>query len=63
MAQILADEPRRVAAWESLIARACWDGQFCEAYDETTGLVASRHWFAWPGAALAWCSWVASIAT
>jgi len=27
-----------------------WDGLLPEAYDEETGAVASRHWFAWPAA-------------
>jgi hypothetical protein len=27
-----------------------WDGMLPEAYDETSGAVASRHWFAWPAA-------------
>jgi hypothetical protein len=53
LAQVLADGRREALVWETLRAHACWDGQFCEAYDETTGAVASRHWFAWPGAALA----------
>ena len=31
-----------------------WDGLLPEAYDETTGAIASRHWFAWPAALRAW---------
>ena len=31
-----------------------WDGLLPEAYDEATGAVASRHWFAWPAALRAW---------
>lgn len=31
-----------------------WDGLLPEAYDETTGEIASRHWFAWPAALRAW---------
>jgi len=31
-----------------------WDGLLPEAYDEATGGVASRHWFAWPVALRAW---------
>ncbi len=32
---------------------ACWDGALPEAYYPESGDVVSRHWFAWPGAALA----------
>ncbi|MDQ5852995.1 MAG: glycoside hydrolase family 125 protein, partial [Chloroflexota bacterium] len=53
VAQLLGDEQRRERVWHKLAGLACWDGLFPEAYDEHTGEVASRHWFAWPGAALA----------
>jgi hypothetical protein len=53
VAGLLRDAPWRERAWRTLHDRACWDGMLCEAYDEATGAVASRHWFAWPGAALA----------
>lgn len=53
VARSLGDDVRWATAWQTLRDRACWDGLFCEAYDETSGAVASRHWFAWPGAALA----------
>ncbi len=53
VAGLLRDAPWRERAWRTLRDRACWDGMLCEAYDEATGAVASRHWFAWPGAALA----------
>ena len=35
-----------------LAATACWDGSLPEARDPADGSVRSRHWFAWPGAAL-----------
>ena len=35
-----------------LAATACWDGALPEARDPADGTVRSRHWFAWPGAAL-----------
>jgi hypothetical protein len=31
---------------------ACWDGSLPGARDPADGTVRSRHWFAWPGAAL-----------
>jgi uncharacterized protein len=51
-AEQVGDHSRRDVIWRRLSRRACWDGLFCEAYHETSGEVASRHWFAWPGAAL-----------
>lgn len=53
VAQLVGDHARHATVWQKLSELACWDGLFPEAYDETTGAVASRHWFAWPGAALA----------
>ncbi len=32
---------------------AQWDDALFEACDAASGAVVSRHWFAWPGAALA----------
>ncbi len=52
IAQTLGDRARQEAVESKLVRVACWDGLLCEAYDEMTGQVASRHWFAWPGAAL-----------
>ena len=46
-----ADRERRVIG--RLLATAQWDGALPEAYEAESGAVASRHWFAWPGAALA----------
>lgn len=53
VARTLGDQPRQEAIWRKLGDLACWDGSLPEAYDEATGAVASRPWFAWPGAALA----------
>jgi meiotically up-regulated gene 157 (Mug157) protein len=50
VARILVDSERERRAWERLERRETWDGLLPEAYDETTGAVASRHWFAWPAA-------------
>ena len=33
---------------ERLARVETWDGMLPEAYDEMSGTVASRHWFAWP---------------
>ena len=44
-----------VAAADARLALVeTWDGLLPEAYDEATGAVASRHWFAWPAALRAW---------
>ena len=48
LGRILRDRPRIARARERLKRVATWDGLLPEAYDETTGEVASRHWFAWP---------------
>jgi hypothetical protein len=48
-------DQRGVAAADARLARVeTWDGLLPEAYDEATGAVASRHWFAWPAALRAW---------
>jgi hypothetical protein len=39
---------------QRLLATAAWDGALPEARDPDSGDIASRHWFAWPGAALAY---------
>lgn len=39
---------------QRLLATAAWDGALPEARDPESGDVVSRHWFAWPGAALAY---------
>ncbi|HKY51396.1 MAG TPA: glycoside hydrolase family 125 protein, partial [Candidatus Limnocylindria bacterium] len=46
--RVLGDAHRERRAWERLERIETWDGLLPEAYDETTGAVASRHWFAWP---------------
>jgi hypothetical protein len=50
VARVLADAKREQRALERLEKIETWDGMLPEAYDETTGAVASRHWFAWPAA-------------
>lgn len=44
----LRDRARVSRARARLGAVSTWDGMLPEAYDESTGAVASRHWFAWP---------------
>ncbi|MCI0399473.1 MAG: glycoside hydrolase family 125 protein [Chloroflexi bacterium] len=51
-ARLLGDTARAVRALERLVATACRDGALPEARDPHNGAVHSRHWFAWPGAAL-----------
>jgi hypothetical protein len=53
IARLLHDPARESRAWEHINRAAQWDGALPEAYDATTGEVVSRHWFAWPNAALA----------
>lgn len=50
LARVLGDEQRERRGWQRLERVETWDGLLPEAYDETTGAVASRHWFAWPAA-------------
>jgi hypothetical protein len=50
VARVLADAERERRALGRLETVETWDGLLPEAYDETTGAVASRHWFAWPAA-------------
>ncbi len=53
MAQSLNDAERANRARDRLRAAAQWDGALPEACDAQTNEVVSRHWFAWPNAALA----------
>jgi hypothetical protein len=46
--RVLHDRTRVSRARARLRAVRMWDGMLPEAYDETSGAVASRHWFAWP---------------
>jgi hypothetical protein len=46
--RVLHDRARIARARARLRAVSTWDGMLPEAYDRTTGGVASRHWFAWP---------------
>lgn len=50
VARVLGDAARERRGWERLERVETWDGLLPEAYDETSGAVASRHWFAWPAA-------------
>ena len=50
VARVLGDAERERRGWERLERVETWDGLLPEAYDEMTGAVASRHWFAWPAA-------------
>ena len=53
IARLLHDAGRERRAWEHLRRAALWDGALPEATHGDTGEVVSRHWFAWPNAALA----------
>jgi hypothetical protein len=48
VARVRHDPARERRARERLQRVETWDGMLPEAYDETTGAVASRHHFAWP---------------
>ena len=50
LARVMKDTAREQRAKERLASVETWDGMLPEAYDETSGAVASRHWFAWPAA-------------
>jgi uncharacterized protein len=50
LARVTRDAAREQRARERLARVETWDGLLPEAYDETSGAVASRHWFAWPAA-------------
>lgn len=53
VARTIGDAERRERALRKLERVATWDGLYPEAYDERTGAVRSRHWFAWPAAVIA----------
>ena len=48
LARVTDDRDRERRAKERLAHVQTWDGMLPEAYDETSGAVASRPWFAWP---------------
>lgn len=50
VARVQGDAARAARARARLLTVRTWDGLLPEAYDERTGAVASRHWFAWPTA-------------
>ncbi len=52
IARAMNDPERERRALARLEAAAQWDGALPEAYDAESGAVVSRHWFAWPNAAL-----------
>jgi hypothetical protein len=51
-ARLNPDDRPEARVLARLAATACWDGALPEARDPADGTVRSRHWFAWPGAAL-----------
>ena len=51
-AALTGDAARRDDVIQRLTNIAQWDGALPEAYDASTSEVVSRHWFAWPNAAL-----------
>jgi hypothetical protein len=51
-AGVVSDDTRARDVLGRLATTACHDGALPEARDPDTGSVRSRHWFAWPGAAL-----------
>lgn len=53
IARLTNNAARAEKAWRYLRLAAQPDGALPEAYDAVTGEVVSRHWFAWPSAALA----------
>jgi len=55
VARLMGDRDAEQTAVERLTTVAQQDGALSEAYSAVTGEVVSRHWFAWPGAALALC--------
>jgi len=50
VARVQGDHERETRARARLGAVQTWDTLLAEAYDERTGAVAARHWFAWPAA-------------
>ncbi|HEV8535995.1 MAG TPA: glycoside hydrolase family 125 protein [Candidatus Limnocylindria bacterium] len=50
VARVTGDPKRERRARERLERVETWDGMLPEAYDEMSGAVVSRHWFAWPAA-------------
>ncbi len=50
LARVTNDPAREQRARDRIAQVETWDGMLPEAYDETSGAVASRHWFAWPAA-------------
>ncbi len=53
-ARVIGDEARCTRVLQRVHATAFPDGALPEARDPQTGAPISRHWFAWPNAALFW---------
>lgn len=51
-ARLIGDDVRMRRVTDRLVRTAGHDGALPEARDPASGSVRSRHWFAWPGAAL-----------
>lgn len=56
-AQITGDTARKDRVIQKIAQTMQWDGALSEAFSARTGEVVSRHWFAWPNAALHLCNW------
>lgn len=52
IAQMFNDKTREATVRERIAWAAQWDGALPEAYENASGDVRSRHWFAWPNAML-----------
>ena len=50
VARLIGDRARERRATQRLGSVEAWDSTLPEAYDEQSGIIASRHWFAWPNA-------------
>ncbi|MBW3604493.1 MAG: glycoside hydrolase family 125 protein [Actinobacteria bacterium] len=50
----VGDTVRERQVLQRLVATAAWDGALPEARDPNSRAIVSRHWFAWPGVALAY---------
>jgi uncharacterized protein len=56
-AQITGDAAGKNRVIQKIAQTMQWDGGLSEAFSAKTGEVVSRHWFAWPNAALHLCRW------
>lgn len=53
-AELTGDRARVERVLKKLQETVQWDGLYAEAVDENSGEIASRHWFSWPGAFIAY---------